>query len=768
MASLATKIFKTFAIATTFGLVYAVPSVLDIFAKKEKKPAPPKQYGDGGFSQNALSPYEQLSIVLGTRRIPAPHLAPPWIEIDGENTLGRAVIGLAGRHEFSAPYASGSPIEVIEEHYLQGDESDGPLTIYTETVWQDAGKEFSRHSLEVDTSGDARWTLAHSPDDDDVALYDFPNFQWFRLGKKALPNEVHFDLRFDQGLYRTTGDEKGGCAFQIVLRKPGQSDIYLPEVHCQALIQTPLRAKLIVAFYEDNLTAATSTSDFWCADYANSSPQSTEGFSAYSAYYGSGTGASHVDNKPLADGGDDTTLVIFADPATITELQSPGWSIGIRQGCGYFVSRMNYSTNEYGYNGGADVDGLWFTKYSPGAGIDRTLEDQSKVVSRCAIEYVTRYYDVTPLEPNGAACYEFMTKNQQVDQITVLAGHYVDRIWNRTTQAWVTAPHISSNPAAIALHIMTTQRTVECARPLSDSQVNLTEMGEWWEFCDTYGFECNAFIEGGSWLEALALCYEAGFGKPKFVNQYSVTIEKDRSAETAVTVFSPRNADNFEARIAFERKPHAYRITFDDEEDDYQTSSELVVYAPGYSEDGAGGTTVASLFEAKHYKSITKRWHAELRGQVDLNTVHYRKNIYSLDTDSRYLVGMEGEVVGLAHYVLEDPHDWGAIVGVITNTGNIVGLELDGDVHLQPTTTGIRISKLDGTTTTAQTAMEGYGRTIIFSTPLAADSAIAEGATVTIGAVGEESIRCIVESARPNSQLGASLILVDEAPEIFA
>ncbi len=483
------------------------------------------------------------------------------------------------------------------------------------------------------------------------------------------------------------------------------------------------------------------------------------------AYYdGAGVTAAHT---YVEDEG--ATLVIYADPALL-DIET-GMFCGIKASAGYYSDRFDTADGDYQFAGGVSFAWDYFGRVN-NTGVYEAIEDQSKAITDCQLKYVTRFYDVVPLEPNGAACYEFMTQNQQVDQITVLAGHYVDRIWDRATDAWIVAPHISSNPAAIALHIMTTARTVETSRPLSDAQVNLTEFGEWWEFCDDHGYECNAFIEGGSWTEALDLCFEAGFGKKTFVQQYGVYLEKDRSADPAETVLSPRNSNNFEATINFARKPHAYRVTFDDEEDDFQTAPELVVYAPGYSEDGAGGTTIATLFEAKHYRSITKRWHAEYRGQVDINTLWLRKNVYSIDTDTRYLVGHQGKVVAVSHYVVNDSHDWAAIVRVLTNTVSgvpkIVGLELDGKVQLQPATTGIRIAKLDGETVTAQTTMTGYGNTIIFTTPLDVDAAIAEGATIVLGAVGEESIRCIVEGAQPNAQLGATLRLVDEAPEIFA
>lgn len=753
---------KTFLIVSTFGLAIAAPYVYnEYFAPKKKKPAPPKQYGEGGFAQNAINPYEQIGTVLGVKRIPAPYLAPPWVEMVGENTFGRGIIGLAGRHEFTEPYANGSPVEVIQENYLSGDESDPLPSVYTETVWQEPGVEFSRHSLKTDVSTDVRWELAHSPTSADVNTYDLPKWHWYRLGREALPSKVIFDIFFSRGVYKTS-DEKAGIAFQCVFKKSDGTLIYLPEAHIIANAQSPFYVKIKIVFSADPTGGTSlSSSSAWRVAFCDAGHQTKQ---ADVYYDGTGVKAAHT---YVEDEG--TTLVIYADPANLDI--DTGMSLGIKASAGYYSGRFDTTDGSYEYGGGVSFDWDYFGRVSD-TGLYKAIEDQSKAITDCQLKYITRFYDVVPLEPSGAACYEFMTQNQQVDQITVLASRYVDRIWDRVTQAWITAPHISSNPAALALHIMTTSSKVENSRPYTDAQINLTEFGEWWEFCDNNGYECNAYIEGGSVNDALGLCFEAGFGRQKFISQVGVYLEKDRSAEAITTVFSPRNSNNLNATIGFDHKPHAYRVTFDDEDDDYQTSPELIVYAPGYSEDGANGTTIATLFEGRHYKSISKRWHAEKRGKVDINTRWLRKGAYSIDTDTRYLVGHEGKIVGLSHFVLTDSHDWAAIVAVKTNTVSgvekIVGLELDGDVQLQASTTGIRISKLDGTTVTAQTSLSGYGRTVIFTTPLDTDTAIAEGATVVFGEVGEETIRCIVENAQPNTDLGATLRLVDEAPEIFA
>jgi len=739
----------------------------------------PKQLGDGGFSGNTLAPYDQLSMVLGARRIPAPFLAPPITFLENENAFGVAIIGLAGRTEITSPYVEGAPIELIEEHSQEGEDADEDPTIYTDTIWQEAGREFTRHSMEVDTVNNERWVVEHSGTTADVDKYDLPKFQFFRLGQQALPREVHFDLRFDQGLYRFTGNEKAGAAFQIVLDKPGQDRIYLPEVHCQGNIQSPLRAKIIVAFFADNLGTGTSTNEFWAADYANSTAQSGKGYSAHS-YYGVGTNADHVDKLSTGGGGfgssgNDLALVIFADPAIMTELAGDdglGWTIGIRMGCGYFITRMNFTNNKYAYNGGVGIAGNWFD-YRDSGGVQNTMEDQAKTVTHCVLEQCSRFYDVQPIKAGGFAYYECKTKNQRVDQMTLMARRYVGNLWNRLTQAWEPISTLSRNPGAILYDHCINPSPLINAIPLNSAKVDTAELGAFYEYCEDRGLECNAFITPGmNWWDLYKEICEAGMGRAKASQKYGVYIEKDRRSETPVQVFSPRNSRGFQVEKQYERKPHAFRVTFDDKNDDYQTSPELLVPAPGYSIEGENGLPIATLYESRHYAFITDLEQARYRADIELKIIWYRDKAYSFETDMRWLRSPRGSLVAIAQYVLDETHGWAAIRNVayvdVAGTTMIQGLYLDMEVDLQPSTTGIVINALDGDLIAAQTTMTAQGRFLRFSTPITNDTEIAPGAHIIIGAVGSEYIRCIVDDVIPLDRGSARLVCYDEAPQLWA
>lgn len=748
-------------ISAAIGLAGAF--VIPMLAPKPKGGAgkSPKQLGEGGFTQNALSPYEQIATVLGERRVPAPYLAPPYVEFDGENLYGTAIIGLAGRHELRDPWADGTPIDALQSYMFEGDASDPAPQLYTKVIWQEDGAEFSRHNTE--TSGDRRWDLVHGSSDTDTETYDLPKFQYFRLGS-VMPDRIKIDLRFTQGLCRTKNDLTGGVAFQIKFVKPGESDIYLPEMHAQADSQTPFRARIEIRIQEDDLSTV-GVGPLWKEAYASTTAQDNKGYTAHS-YYGSSNDAIHTDRE------DPNIAIIFADPATITQLKSGGWSLAIRQGSGYQVNRHDGAANEYAYNGGADVQAYWFDYHD--LSTNRTLEDQAKVVSSCVIEKFTREWDVAPLNLEGIAYYEFKLQNPQISQVTVFARRYVKWRWNATASEWENYPHISRNPGELAYDVMRNNLAALNTRPLDSSIINSSELGELAAHCTTYGLECNAFISSGSVEEALGVIMQSAGAYLKRGQQWGCYIEKDRSGETPVQVFSPANSNEFTVEKVFDHKPHGLRVTFDDQYDDYQTRPEFVVYAPGYNADGSSGKTQATRFESLDLRGVTTEWQARYIANLELKKAYYRDKIYSILTDARWLVAPRGSLVGVSHYVLSSAHGFAAIREVLRQVVGgvtvITGLILDQEVDMQASTTGVAITTNSATIVTGTTTSGNGNKTreVIFATPLTDDTTIEEGCTCVFGAVSSEYIRCIVDNVEPGPNLTAKLTLVDEAPEIFA
>lgn len=734
-----------------------------------QKQKSPKQIGDGGFTGNTLAPYDQLPMVLGARRVAPFYLAPAITKFSNDSAYGTAIVGLAGRTELTAPMADGSPIEVLREHSQDGEDADEDPTIYTETIWQEQGGEFSRHDLKTDTTNDERFVLAHSADGlTEVELYDLPKYLWYRLGNIAYPDEVHFDLLFDQGI-RTNNGNKAGTAFELVLKLPDGTIIYLPSLHWAMNTESPVRGKIIVKFGVDNVAGtAPSSSKAWRVAYESADYQVNHGRQAHSYYINPGFEPEAFHTESL----DQTTVRIWVDPNQMPT--TLGMSIGIRQGAGYIYSRFAASDGDYNFDGvGPFVPNDYFGYiFNVSTSEFMCIEDQSKVVSHCVLQQVSRYFPVQPIHAGGFAYYECETKNQRVDQISVMARRYVGHIWNRSTQEWEPVSTLSRNCGAVLYDHCLNPSPVVNALPLSVSKVDALAIGKFYEHCEDLNLECNAFITPGAdwWTVYKEIC-EAGLGRATASQKYGVYIEKDRRSATPVQVFSPRNSANFQVERQYDRKPQAFRVTFDDKNDGYQTSPDLLVPAPGYSIDGVD-LPAATLYESRHYAYITDKGQARYRADLELKIIHYRNKVYSFETDMRWLRSPRGSLVAIAQYTLDEAHGWAAIRDVVyTDVGGtlmISGLALDMEIDLRPTTTGIVINALDGDLIAAQTTMKGNGWLIQFDTPIANDPYIASGAHIVVGEVGSEYIRAIVDDIVPLDRGSARMICYDEAPELWS
>jgi len=770
------RLIATIAITVAQALAYSIPGigpylsagiglagsvVLGLLAPKPKSPAPPKQVGTAGFSGNVLAVYEQLPTVLGVRRVPARYLAPPLIEIDGDNAYGRAIIALAGRHEITEPKIDGAPAQYLEQNIREGHGTDMEPSIYTDVWWQEQGREMSRHNMLADVSVDKRWKLAHTADGlTAVTTYDLPQFHYFRLLPRKMPLQIVVDLYFPQGLYRLDSSGKAGIPFRLGFFKTGASTIWLPELHINGKIDTPFRAKLIIKFAADpgGITAP-STSSLWSDAYAKTNRQVTAGDFAHS-YYGTGKIATHVGV------GANNTCTVYVDPASVAV--DGTYTFALQAGAGYFVS-LHYKLddafnkcNYYSYGGVTHVEVDYFSYYLDGSTYT-AIEDQSRTQTQCVIEYVTREFDETATVPDNIATYEIKTKNQRVDQISILAGRYVAKRWTGT--AWVAEPHVSSNPGEIAYDVLTNATPELLARPLPSGLIDGASFGEWAAFCTAEGLECNAYIEGSSVEDVLQIVCHSGHAYLRRSDTWGVYIERDRSLESPVYVYSPRNSRGFVIEKVFEHKPHALRVTFDDEADNFQTKSDLIVYASGYD------VTTATLYESAHYPGITTEWQATRRAQLDLALIWARDKTYLLETDARYLVTPRGSLVGVNYPVLSTTHGFAAIRSVTRQTigteTKITGLVLDTMADMQAGTTGVAISTLDRKTVTAEIATTGRARDVVFTAPIADDAAIAEGCTVVFGVVDQEYIRCVVDDIQPGADGMARVILVDEAPQVW-
>jgi hypothetical protein len=236
--------------------------------------------------------------------------------------------------------------------------------------------------------------------------------------------------------------------------------------------------------------------------------------------------------------------------------------------------------------------------------------------------------------------------------------------------AWVMAA--TNNPADLFRYVL--QHPGNPQRILDSEvadKINLTQLQYWNSYCKTKGFTFNRIqSEAKSVLDTLRDICAAGRASPALVDgKWTVVIDEPKS--NIVQHFSPHNSWGFEGTRALPRLPDALRITYYDEDQDYQ-EAEIIVYASGKSQANA------ELFESIQLPGVTKstlvidhaRWHM---AQAQL-----RRESYTLNTDIEYIVANRGDRVKVTH----DVPMWGLGSGRVKNRITDSIFELDEPVAI--------------------------------------------------------------------------------------
>jgi len=479
---------------------------------------------------------------------------------------------------------------------------------------------------------------------------------------------------------------------------------------------------------------------------------------------------------------------VYLNPASIPK---GNYTLGIKVGAGYRSNRMNLTNNKYQFNGGVESAAEHFSYISDG-GQQYATENQAIMNTDLELSYITSQWDEEPFDPDGLCTVEFRIKNLQVDSLSVLSERYVRHRWNGT--AFEVAPHVSSNPAELMYEVLTDADLN--ARTLNDAVIDAASIGAWATWCTANGKECNAYIESGAVEDALQILAEAGHAVLRRSETWGVYIDKSRSGETPVQVYSPRNSRGFQAAIEYQHHPHGFTVTFDDEDDDNQTS-EITVFHDDYT------ANTATLIEARSGGGITNEEDIHAKFLQMLRAMRLRNTVYTWETAPEWMLSPRGSLVGMSSDVLDDIYGRARIVRVdrqdVSGITKIVAIAVDDELPMRgasgaiavpdifapadifdtiavpdifdttgSTPTGLVIQKMNGVIVTGETSLGGRIKYIRFSTPLADDADILPGCMAYSGIVGQVYRELIVVNVTPGPNMTARITAVAAASGIFA
>lgn len=248
--------------------------------------------------------------------------------------------------------------------------------------------------------------------------------------------------------------------------------------------------------------------------------------------------------------------------------------------------------------------------------------------------------------------------------------------------AWTT--RTTSNPASIARYLLTS--THGLAKPYTTAKMDDSAWVALWNWCDANGYEFNFICdsEQSTWAR-LVQVLAAGRAAPTTDVDGLWGAVIDRSGKEVKQLFTPRNSWGINCNRTFYDAPHALRVSFIDENDDYATK-ENFVFSDGYSLDAANGTTKATDIIEWDYPGVTK-WEKIWRmGRYHLAKLLHRQISTTINTDWEWLVCHRGDLVGIASDVLMNTYGTARIQrlvydvdGVETLVGKAANIPVDED-----------------------------------------------------------------------------------------
>lgn len=337
--------------------------------------------------------------------------------------------------------------------------------------------------------------------------------------------------------------------------------------------------------------------------------------------------------------------------------------------------------------------------------------------------------------------------NGNIEGISAIVQTYC-KVWNGSV--WVDGQ--SSNPAALMRYVL--EHPANPRRITNASaQINLTALQYFYTYCQTNGFEYNNVLaEARSILEVIRDICAAGRASPALIDgKWTVII--DEVKPNVIQHFTPHNSWGFEGTKALPKRPDGLRVTYYDQDQDYQ-QAEVIVYDIGKD------TTNASLFESISLPGVTKKSLVIDHARWHMAQMKLRPEIYTLNSDIEYLVCNRGDRVKVMH----DVPMWGLGSGRIKNRLSATKFQLDEDVPMQAGVSyTMRFRSKNGSSVVRNLVAKGIDGNyteIDLTSSVTADEVDA-GDLFLFGQLNSEAQDLLVLGIEPSSNNSARLTLVD-------
>ena len=306
------------------------------------------------------------------------------------------------------------------------------------------------------------------------------------------------------------------------------------------------------------------------------------------------------------------------------------------------------------------------------------------------MQSVKSYRNIKPVKaPNGCViaktALNIKASNQlsnQIEGVNAVVQTWC-KTWNGTS--WING--VTNNPADLFRYVLEHPGNMQkiTSAEVAD-KLDLQQIQYWHSYCTTKGFTYNGAIAGArSLLEVLRDICAAGRASPALKDgKWTVTIDEPKPI--IVQHFTPHNSWGFESTKVLPKLPDGLRVTYIDEDQDYQ-EAEIIVYNVGKSRFNA------ELFESISLPGVTKSSLVIDHAKWHMAQAKLRPEIYTFNADLEHLVCNRGDRVKVTH----DVPSWGLGSGRIKNKLSSTIFELDEFIDIDTVTAyTIRVRSVTG------------------------------------------------------------------------
>jgi hypothetical protein len=334
--------------------------------------------------------------------------------------------------------------------------------------------------------------------------------------------------------------------------------------------------------------------------------------------------------------------------------------------------------------------------------------------------------------------------------------------------AWTVRP--TRNPAAAMRAVLTENRHGSVAppraranaTPVPVARVDDDSLTAFHEACADEGWTFDYVLaERTSVWSMLRMACAAGRAAPQILDS-RWRVVMDRAGGAPVQHFTPRNSWGFSSEKAFADLPHAFRVRFANELEDWQ-DDERFVYADHYDADSA------TIFEELDLPGTTHPDKVWQLGRYHLASAILRPEMYSWYADVEHLVCVRGSLVRVTHDAM--------LAG--QGAARVIGLDLDTEDRVTAVTIDNRLLAEAGKSymlalRDAQGECHTFGlangagtwEVLTLATPVPQASAPAVGDLVAYGESERVWLDLRVREIRPGKDLTARILAVDDAPQV--